>query len=62
MIYRINVYRDGKLTSTELVEVRNLQEANKLARRAAESDHGVRAEVQYMNGGTAFNTGPKRSP
>lgn len=61
MIYRLNFYRDDKLTSTELVEVRIVQEANELARRAVKSGRAVRAEVQYTTGGIAFAAGPKRA-
>lgn len=62
VIYRLNFYRDGKLTSTELVDVRVVQEANELARRAVESGRATRAEVQYTTGGIAFGAGPKHSP
>lgn len=61
MIFRLNFYREEKLTGTELVEVRKLQEANALARRAVENGQAMRAEVQYLTGGIAFGAGPPRS-
>jgi hypothetical protein len=61
LIYRLNFYSDDKLTNTELVDVRKVQEANQLARHAVESGWADRAEVQYMTGGIAFGAGPKRS-
>jgi hypothetical protein len=62
VIYRLNFYRGNKLTGTELVDARKVQEANKLARRAVSSGLADQAEVQYMTGGIAFGAGPKRSP
>jgi hypothetical protein len=61
VIYRLNFYRDDKLTGTELVDVRVVQEANELARRAVKTGRAVRAEVRYTSGGIAFGAGPKRS-
>lgn len=54
MIYRLNLYIGDRLTSTELVEARKVQEANDLARRAVETGQAARAEVQYITGGIAF--------
>ena len=60
VLYRLNFYRNDKLTSTELVEARVVQEANELARRAVKSGQAIRAEVHYTTGGMAFAAGPKR--
>ena len=59
MIYRLNFYQGDKLTSTELLDVRVVQEANELARRAVESGRATRAEVRYTTGGIAFVVGGK---
>lgn len=61
MIYRLNFYRDDKLTGTELVDVRRVQEAKQLARSAVESGRAMGAEVRYMTGEFVFRAGGKRS-
>jgi len=59
VIYRVNYYRGGKLTGTQLVDARKVQEANQVARHAVNSGQAARAEVRYLTGGLAFGAGPK---
>ena len=53
MAYRLNLYSDGKLTSTELVDA-SLDEAKRLACAALDSSQAQRAELLNNVGSILF--------
>lgn len=53
MVYRLNLYCDGKLSSTELLDA-SLEEAKGLAATALDSHHAQRAELVNKAGSILF--------
>ena len=53
MTYRLNLYSNAKLTSTELVDV-SLEKAKELACEALDSGEAQRAEVVNKTGSIMF--------
>jgi len=55
MLYRLNLYRDDKLLSTELLQDVSLVDAKVQATSAIESGGADRAQLYNNRGGLAFN-------
>jgi hypothetical protein len=53
MLYRLNLYEDGKLTSTELLEV-SLQEAKEKVSAALDGGQAHKAELMNPAGSIIF--------